>query len=346
MSSIEVKCEGSDVLPISKLTYFQGDLKDLSEENYTKLRNQIVENGFKFPFFVWKHRRKNYLIDGHQRYRTLLRLEEDGYKIPDLPVCVVKAKDIEEAKQAVLAATSQYGELNKEGFKTFIKGLDAQEVFEYTTFRGFDTSSFFNKDKDGRLSLSDIFGDDKAGSVEPEKDKKSNKKEFDKNSISENEEVELLMGFKTAISRDDVSLPVRWYEEKDLISEQENVLDFGAGMDPHKYTRYDPYYDFNPKVLKERYGVVMCNYVLNVQAHVGARLAIALAVRSLIDEGGFALFAVMTHQDNGGSEAVVRSNRGFQAFLDPKIFAGELKQVFRKIEKLKNAPFVGWRCEP
>lgn len=118
--SIQIKCKGADALYIDQIEPFQGNLKDLSEENYKKLKKEILELGFSEPVSVWAHNNKFLLLNGHQRHRALLQMKKEGFEIPKIPVSFVEAKDIKEAKKKVLALTSQYGEITKQGLYEFM----------------------------------------------------------------------------------------------------------------------------------------------------------------------------------------------------------------------------------
>ena len=117
MKKIDIKCEGSDALPLDKLTELQGSLKTLSSDNFKKLKHSILRNGFTAPFFVWKDPASfnNYLLDGHQRYTVLTALSST-YEIPALPVCYIHADNVTDAKKKLLVITSQYGEFLKTAY--------------------------------------------------------------------------------------------------------------------------------------------------------------------------------------------------------------------------------------
>ena len=117
MKSIQIKCEGRDLLLYDELVPFQGNLKDLSKENYAKLKKEIIELGFSEPISVWKND-GNKILNGHQRLRVIKQMvEKEGYACPPLPVNYIQAKDKKEAMRKVLALTSQYGELKLEGLE-------------------------------------------------------------------------------------------------------------------------------------------------------------------------------------------------------------------------------------
>lgn len=122
-------------LPTALYTSFiplQGDLKTLSKGNLIKLKNSILKYGIVFPTFIWQHKDTNYIIDAHQRIKTLEVLEKEGYTIPELPYVLIEAKNKKEAAELLLQANSRYGEINPETsfFKDFDIGLEFVDEIE------------------------------------------------------------------------------------------------------------------------------------------------------------------------------------------------------------------------
>lgn len=117
---------------IDDLHPFQGNLKDLSHERYEQLKHLIVKLKFSFVIHVWHSANDNqyYIIDGHQRLRTLQKMRDEGYEVPAIPCAVVEAINYKEAKEKVLAGTSQFGEMTDQGLYEFINeaGLDWRNV--------------------------------------------------------------------------------------------------------------------------------------------------------------------------------------------------------------------------
>ena len=143
MQTITIACEGAQAVPLEKLEPLQGDLKDLSEENYKKLRREILERGFSEPISVWKHKGKLKILNGHQRVRALSVMRGEGYEIPPLPVSIIHAKDEREAKMKVLALTSQYGNMTGQGLYEFLtKGGIAPQELETFHFPEIDFKDF------------------------------------------------------------------------------------------------------------------------------------------------------------------------------------------------------------
>ena len=121
---VDVVVSGSHKTDVSSFVPFQGKMKTLSSENYEKLKNEILDTGFAFAVHVWKCKGKLYLIDGHQRVSTLVRMRDGGIHVPDIPYVIVTAKSYNDAKRHVLQGVSQYGTIQKDGFRDFVDGLD------------------------------------------------------------------------------------------------------------------------------------------------------------------------------------------------------------------------------
>ena len=124
IKTILIKCDNEKTLELSEMTELQGGLKIRNESDYEKIKKSILTYGFSFPFFVGKLGKTNYLLDGHGRYETLKRMQEEGYIIPPLPVYYVRAKDKAEAKQKLLRLNSQYGKMTKESVLEFAEDID------------------------------------------------------------------------------------------------------------------------------------------------------------------------------------------------------------------------------
>jgi DNA modification methylase len=142
---IRIDVSSTETIDYLNLTHFQGNLKDLSDENYEKLKKEIIERGFSFVIHVWKDKGKNYILDGHQRVRTIKTMvEKEGWGCPELPVVEVKAKNIKEAKFKVLSGTSQYGEMTGQGLHEFIElaEIELNDVGDSFVFPEIDFDRF------------------------------------------------------------------------------------------------------------------------------------------------------------------------------------------------------------
>ena len=125
------------LLDYRKIEPLQGELKDLSDENFNKLYESFKKHGFFIPVFIWKHEDKNYCLDGHGRLRVLnkkkVKFTNTDYKIP---IVEIEADNITDAKEKLLKITSQYQRITYEGLDAYIAEaqLPEAEVFEAVAF--------------------------------------------------------------------------------------------------------------------------------------------------------------------------------------------------------------------
>lgn len=146
MDAVQVKCGEIRFLPWEQIKDFQGDLKTLSDANYEKLKALILKLGFSDSFRVWLEPNTDLIwtLNGHQRFKTLTRMKAEGYEIPELLPCeIIQAQDRAEAKEKLLALTSQFGEMTGQGLFNFITdaGLKFEDVDRFQ-FSDIDTEVF------------------------------------------------------------------------------------------------------------------------------------------------------------------------------------------------------------
>jgi ParB-like chromosome segregation protein Spo0J len=149
-------------IPIADLLPTQGNLKDLSEVNYKKLKSTIERRGFSYPVYVWESQDGLlHLLDGHQRQRVLTT---EGWNEP-IPYLKVPAKDLQEAMARLLEITSQYATITQEGIDEFIATyeLNEAEVYEATSFDAtrFQKNDDFNPEFDESENDNDLKTKDK-----------------------------------------------------------------------------------------------------------------------------------------------------------------------------------------
>lgn len=150
--TVKITCTGAKTAAIEDLTHFQGNLKSLSFKNYQKLKAEIVELGFSEPVSVWENGGKMFILNGHQRTRTLIKMRGEGYVVPPIPVSLIQAGSLKEAKKKVLALTSQYGVMEEDGLYEFMheSGITPVELDIYR-FPEIDINNFVDNyfnDKD------------------------------------------------------------------------------------------------------------------------------------------------------------------------------------------------------
>ncbi len=148
--------------------------------------------------------------------------------------------------------------------------------------------------------------------------------------------VERLAGFGTSIARTEVSAPVRFYQEAGLLEGE--VLDYGAGRDPHEYARYDPAYFPDLELLARRWDVVMCNFVLNVIPLDHNRVELLTTLQALSTRR--VLVSVWTKAEEESA-----SRAGYQAGLTADDWHAFVVKFAPRAERLASANFIGWRID-
>ena len=91
--------------------------------------------------FIWDDNGMFRLLDGHQRFATLVKLKSEGYEIPELPIVKIEARDLNHAKKKLLAVTSSYAKISNDGLKDFMEDMDLS-VLEGIELGGFDDFDF------------------------------------------------------------------------------------------------------------------------------------------------------------------------------------------------------------
>lgn len=151
--------------PLEELNIIQGDLKALSDENYKKLKKEILGEGFKIPFFVWLDKEgKKKVIDGTQRLITLNRMKSEGIDTTgNYPICTIEARNEKDALKTILAISSQFGTITTDSIIKFSEenNIELKEIDERFVF---DNSQILINDidekketKDKSDSLEDVY---------------------------------------------------------------------------------------------------------------------------------------------------------------------------------------------
>lgn len=144
---IKVKVKGAKLVDISKLEGTQGKMKYLDDESYEKFKKIVIENGFVEPITVWEGKNKLYILNGHQRLTLLKRMIEEGFNCPKIPVSLVEAKSLKEAKSHVISLASQHGKFDNQGLFDFLNDikLPFSEFKKSVSFADFDIGTFENQ---------------------------------------------------------------------------------------------------------------------------------------------------------------------------------------------------------
>jgi hypothetical protein len=132
--TIKVTCDTESVLPLYKVVSFQRGIKTRSQKQVDHLVTSILQNGFSYPIFIWKHNDENHCLDGHGRILALLLLERRGFVIPNIPVVYIEAGSEKEAKLKLIEINNVNGLFSKSELLDFIKGID----IDYSVLKLYD----------------------------------------------------------------------------------------------------------------------------------------------------------------------------------------------------------------
>jgi len=140
IKQIQIRCKGTSALPLDSFQNLQGNLKELRESEYKKLRRSIEKYGFRFPIFVWG----NMILDGHQRILVLKKMISEGWSIGPIPIIEIEAENEREAKRLLLLISSRYGHITDDGLYEFImtSELNFDELKEEIDLPGIDFKQF------------------------------------------------------------------------------------------------------------------------------------------------------------------------------------------------------------
>jgi len=111
----------TELIEWNDLEWLQGNLKDIPENSFNKLKESIKTNNFLMPFNVWEQNSKVWVLDGHHRLKALQELEKEGNNIPKLlPANFIKCKNKKEASKLVLVYSSIYANVTEQGLTDFM----------------------------------------------------------------------------------------------------------------------------------------------------------------------------------------------------------------------------------
>lgn len=141
---VRIRCKGATTASLEDLNEFQGDLKETSTEEFQQLRRLILKHGWTAPVHVWENGGKRWILDGHRRRLVANELRKEGYTIPPLPINLIEADSLKQAKEILLAHVSQFGKVTEEGLYEFVmqSEIDPTTVFQDFAVPGFDMEHF------------------------------------------------------------------------------------------------------------------------------------------------------------------------------------------------------------
>ena len=140
-SPFKIACEGATTVTLDELNELH-HFKGLTDADYAKCRNSMIENGFISPFSIWIDKAGiKWTVDGRQRLRTLKRWKKEDPNVPnEYPASIVFAENKEAAAKMIVALESKYGDIEKDDFTEFLTdyGLDYSEMEAWADIPDFD----------------------------------------------------------------------------------------------------------------------------------------------------------------------------------------------------------------
>jgi hypothetical protein len=101
-----------------ELNWLQGNLKEITQDDFNALINLILENDFKYPFTIWEDKENQmWILDGTHRKQALMEIEEKCLaKIPDvLPAIFIECKNKREAVKSIFEINSSFAKMIEQG---------------------------------------------------------------------------------------------------------------------------------------------------------------------------------------------------------------------------------------
>jgi hypothetical protein len=120
VKQIKVTCDVTDTLSLDAIIEFHGEFKRHDQYDIENIIKSLIKYGINFPFFIWQDQDINYCLDGHGRKAALIQLRDRDYKIPDIPIVYILAKNMAEASQKLLRLNSRYGTMTEDSIFNFI----------------------------------------------------------------------------------------------------------------------------------------------------------------------------------------------------------------------------------
>jgi len=133
----------------------QGNLAELSKQDFERLRKSLISEGFTYAISVWENpdTGEKKLLDGHARVRTCKHLvEDDGFVVEPLPAVIVQAASERAARKKLLLGRSEYHKTTKQGLYEFLheSSIEVAEVKDVVKFSTLDMDDF----------VTEFYGDD------------------------------------------------------------------------------------------------------------------------------------------------------------------------------------------
>lgn len=137
---IDNRVENCELIDFVKLQWFQGNLKEVKEDDALTLK-KAIEDAFIDPFAVWvKSPDEIKILNGHQRHKIL----SDGGFTGKVPFFRVRCKNEKEAAKFVLYFDSKPGRITDQSLYEYMNKFDLtmSDFAENVTFHEIDFDNF------------------------------------------------------------------------------------------------------------------------------------------------------------------------------------------------------------
>jgi len=155
---ILINCDYTELIAISKLEAFQGDLKeDTSKSERRKFKDDVIRLGFNLPVVLWWNTTTNektkLIADGHGRKDVYEELIKEGYTIQNengecgVPCIWVKAPDRKTLADILLGYNNRFRKMNEVSLAKFIENndLDIKDVLSRKTIPDIDLNKLIKQ---------------------------------------------------------------------------------------------------------------------------------------------------------------------------------------------------------
>lgn len=155
-----------------------------------------------------------------------------------------------------------------------------------------------------------------------------------------------LAGHRAAEPHPTISAPMGYLQAQGYL--REPVLDYGCGMDPHPYARFDPAYAPDYRVFRQFWNTITLNFVLNIIPLEHNRIEALMTARALMGNGTDPDAAVYLAIWNP-SGPTARRHQGYQARWSVAEWERCFFRVFQHVDTLSTPnpkDWWAWRCAP
>lgn len=153
---------------------------------------------------------------------------------------------------------------------------------------------------------------------------------------------------KTAMKRKKISKPLRLLIEKNLISKDMKILDYGCGygfdvnyLIKFGYTveKYDSFYFNDKEVLNKKYDLILLNYVLNVIPNIEERVNVIKQCFKLSNKVLISVIKGSLKNPKPYNDGFITNRNTFQKFYTDEELVNFVNSIV-KVKAIKLNPLI------